>query len=301
MSPACHLALRIVAQSADLQLAEDYLEQVYPAAAQVQEVSEVPDPYHPLEQQDFQVASVATTELDLPTSDYMACLEVPDTEATLACLEASAPAPLVEVETMVSALALAELDSPASPREAHHQTTVSDQTTEAPAWEADLDPLALAREQASVAAALPGQVRREAFQADSLPFPLAASKVLDPMVSAETTVVTVDILITATVTMVLVWAAATDGADTADSRVFSMLHTAAMASVSTPSAVDMEVFTALASKVLLPALDLALSYIWALEVQVELAVLAERARGQADQAPAPVAVLHRAHRKIYVN
>lgn len=47
-----------------------------------------------------------------------------------------------------------------------------------------------------------------------------------------------------------------------------MVHTAAMASVATPlAAPDWEVFTA--SKVPLAALDLALSYQWALEVEVE--------------------------------
>lgn len=86
---------------------------------------------------------------------------------------------------------------------------------EAPPREADLDPLALAREQASEAAALPCQVCKapEAFQADPLPLTGALCKALAPMVLAATTVVTtVDfpVTVTATATMHLAWAAATD-------------------------------------------------------------------------------------------
>lgn len=151
---------------------------------------------------------------------------------------------------------------------------VSDQAVEAPARESDLDPLALAREQASEAAYLPCQVCRApvAFQADPLPLPGAASKALDPMVLAATTSVTVDFLITATVTMALVWAVATDGTDTGDTRAFL---TASMDSAATPYTVDSEVFTGLASKVPLAALYSALSDLWALEVEVDPAVLAE--------------------------
>lgn len=85
------------------------------------------------------------------------------------------------------------------------------------AWEAYLDPLALAREQASEAAALPDRGHRdvpprvpEAFQADPLTLCGAVPKVSAPMVLAATMVFTVDFPITATATMVLVWAAATD-------------------------------------------------------------------------------------------
>lgn len=86
---------------------------------------------------------------------------------------------------------------------------------EAPAREADLQPLALAREQASETAALPFQVGRdfprkpsEAFLAFLLQLPGVASKALALMVLAATTVVsTVDIPITAMAMMVLVWAA----------------------------------------------------------------------------------------------
>lgn len=79
-----------------------------------------------------------------------------------------------------------------------------------------------------------------------------------------------------------------------------MVHTAAMASAATPFTVVSEVFTVVASKDPLATLDPALSYLWALEGQEERAVLEERARGQADRAPAPPAALHRAHRKLYV-
>lgn len=113
------------------------------------------------------------------------------------------------METSVSALPLTELDSAAPSREADRQATVWDWAAEAPAREADLDRLALARQQAPEAAALPHQVHRdsprrtsEAFPADSLPLSGAAHKVL-----AATTVFTVDFPITAMATMVLVWAA----------------------------------------------------------------------------------------------
>lgn len=143
----------------------------------------------------------AALDLCLPASASSACLEVSDPVATLAGLEASAPAPLMEMDTLVSALAL-ELDSQVSSREA----PLSDQA----AREAHLDPLALAREQAPEAAALSYQGHRapEAFSADPPTLPGAASKALAPMVLAETTVVsTVDIPITAMAMIVLVWAA----------------------------------------------------------------------------------------------
>lgn len=124
---------------------------------------------------------------------------------------------VMEVETSVSALPLAELGSAAFYREAERQPTFSDQAVDTPARDPDLDPLALARVQASEAAALPYRVYRdspcrdpEAFPAHSLPLSGAASKSLAPMVLAATTVFTVDFPITASATMVLVWAAATD-------------------------------------------------------------------------------------------
>lgn len=83
--------------------------------------------------------------------------------------------------------------------------------------------------------------------------------------------------------------------------MFSMVHTAAMASEATPFTVVSEVFTAVPSKVPLATLDPALSYLWAWEVPEERAVLAERARGEVDQAPAAVPVLHRGRRKRYVS
>lgn len=112
-------------------------------------------------------------------------------------------------------MALAELDSPASSQEADRQTTFSDQAVEASAREADLYPLALAREQAPEAASLPYQVYRdfprrapEAFLAFLLPLSGESRKALAPIVLVATTVVsTVDIRITAMAMMVLVWAA----------------------------------------------------------------------------------------------
>lgn len=78
------------------------MELVDPPAAQVQELSAAPDPYHPVEYQDFhQVALEATLELDPPTSAPSVDLQVSDSAATLAGLEASAPAPLIQVETSV--------------------------------------------------------------------------------------------------------------------------------------------------------------------------------------------------------
>lgn len=81
-----------------------------------------------------------------------------------------------------------------------------------------------------------------------------------------------------------------------------MVHTAAMASLATHLAVDSEVLTAKASRVLLPALDLALRHLLALlglEAQPE--VLPEQDLLQGDQAPAAAAGLHLALRKLYVN
>lgn len=98
LSQICHPALLLLVQSADLQLAEDYLELVDPSAAQVQEVSAVPDPYHPLEHQELhQVALEAAMELDPPTSAPSVDLEVSDSAGTMACLEAPAPAPLMDI------------------------------------------------------------------------------------------------------------------------------------------------------------------------------------------------------------
>lgn len=234
------------------------LELVVPLVAQVQDFQAVTDPYHPLELQEFlQVALEAALQLDLPTSAPSADMESPDL------------APLMEMDTSVSVLP-PELDSSASPRYADLQAAVSALALEAPASarQAYLDRLTLARELASEAALLHrvhmDSPRRapEAFPAPSLPLPGAASKALAPMVLGATMVVTtVDFLITATVTMVLVWAAASDGADKECTQELSMVRTAAMASVATPLALDSEVFTALASKVPLATLDLVLSYL----------------------------------------
>lgn len=183
----------------------------------VSQVSQVPV-VSDLEHQDFlQVALEAALELDPQTLGHPAGLEVLDSVATLPCLEASALVPFME--TPVSALSLVELDTPASFWEAELQAAVSDQAMEAPpsAWEAYLDPLALAREQASEAAALPDRVHRdvparapEAFQADPLTVYGVAHKASAPMFLAATTVFMADFLLTATATMVLVWAASTD-------------------------------------------------------------------------------------------
>lgn len=54
--------------------------------------------------------------------------------------------------------------------------------------------------------------------------------------------------------------------------MLSMVHTAALASVATPMALESEVFTALVSKVPLVTSDPALSDLWALEVQAYPAV-----------------------------
>lgn len=100
------------------------------------------------------------------------------------------------------------------------EAALSDQTMETPASarEADLDPVALAMEQASEAAAPPYQVHRdvpcraqEALPADPPTVRGAPSKALAPMVLAAITVVTtVDSPVSAMAMMVLVWAAATD-------------------------------------------------------------------------------------------
>lgn len=104
----------------------------------------------------------------------------------------------------------------------------------------------------------------------------ASSNPQAPLVLAETTVVTVvtvDSPVTATTTTLMVWAVATGLADT---RVLSMVHTAAMVSAATHLAVDSEVFTAKAPQVLLVPLDLALSYLLDLHAEeADPAVLAE--------------------------
>lgn len=81
--------------------------------------------------------------------------------------------------------------------------------------------------------------------------------------------------------------------------MFSMVHTASMATADTPLTLDLEVSTA--GKLPLASLDLALSDLWALEVVADSAVLAERPRGQVDRDPAPVAGLHLARRKLHVS
>lgn len=101
----------------------------------------------------------------------------------------------------------------------------------------------------------------------------ASSNPQATLVLAATTVVTVDSPVTATTTTLMVWAVATGLADT---RVLSMVHTAAMVSAATHLAVDSEVFTAKASQVLLVPLDLALSYLLDLHAEeADPAVLAE--------------------------
>lgn len=145
--------------------------------------------------------------LDLyPQASASARLEVSDPAATLAGLEASALDPFM-ADTSVSALALTQLDSPASSQE----VALSDQA----AREAHLAPLAPAREQAPEAAAMSYQVHRapEAFPADPLPLSGAARKALAPMALAETSVVTtMDFLLMAMAMAMtaLVWATATD-------------------------------------------------------------------------------------------
>lgn len=112
--------------------------------------------------------------------------------------------------------------------------------------------------------------------------------------------VTVDFPVTATAMMVLVWAAATGSAD---SRVLSMVHTAAMASAAMALAAthmaDSEVFTAKASQVLSVPLDLALSYLLDLHaVEADQAGAAEQDRVQVDQAPALAAALDPVRSKL---
>lgn len=81
-----------------------------------------------------------------------------------------------------------------------------------------------------------------------------------------------------------------------------MVHTAAMASPATHLAVDSEGLTAKASRVLLPALDLALRHLLALlGLEAQPAVLPEQDLLQGDRAPAAAAVLHPVRRKLYVH
>lgn len=306
----CHLVLPLVAHCADLHLAEEQVtglelaaSQVQElAASQVQELAAVTTPYYPLDHQDFhQVVLAAALELDPPASVLSAGLKVTASPA-LACQDISAPTPFMEVDTLVPALLL---DSAASSLGPGCQAMLSDQAVvlEAPASarEADLDTLPLAWVDASGAAALSQEVdmSSEAFPADPLPISGASNKPQAPMGLAETTV-DMGFPVTATVMMLLVWAAATDWADT---QVLSMVHSAAMALAATLLLVHSEAFTVKAPQVLLAALDLALSNPWALEVlEAQPAVLAEQVRLQVDQAPAPpVAAQHPDRRKLYVN
>lgn len=115
-----------------------------------------------------------------------------EVSATLAGLEASAPGPLMQVETSVSVLPPAEPDLAVPSPDAERQAALSGQAVEASA-QADLDPLALAPEQVPEAAALSYQVhmdspRRapEALPADTIPLSGAARRDLAPMVSVAT-------------------------------------------------------------------------------------------------------------------
>lgn len=84
--------------------------------------------------------------------------------------------------------------------------------------------------------------------------------------------------------------------------MLSMVHTPTMASAAIHLAVHTEAFTAKASQVLLEALDLALSDLWALVVlEAQPAVLAEQDQLQVDQAPAPAAALHPVRPKLFVH
>lgn len=89
------------------------------SVAQVLELVAVTDPSHLADHQYFhQVTLEPPTELVLPISASSARQEVSDSAVTFPRLEASAPAPLVDQETLVSVQALAELDPPAFSREA---------------------------------------------------------------------------------------------------------------------------------------------------------------------------------------
>lgn len=84
---ACHLALPLVAHSADLHLAEDQVAGWELVVSQVQEVSEIKGPHSTVEHQDFyQVALEAALELDQPASVPSAGLKVTASSA-LASLE----------------------------------------------------------------------------------------------------------------------------------------------------------------------------------------------------------------------
>lgn len=81
--------------------------------AQVLEVRAVTDPYHPVEHQDsHQVALEAAPQLDPPAS-VSPGLKV-TASATVASPDMSTSAPFMEVDTSVTALPLADLDSAAS-------------------------------------------------------------------------------------------------------------------------------------------------------------------------------------------
>lgn len=125
----------------------------------------------------------------------------------------------MEVETLVPALPLADMDSTASSLDPECQAAFSEPAVAlapAPAREADLDHLALAWEEAPEAAVLPSEVDKdlsrkapEAFTVDTLPLSGASHKAQAPLVLVAATVV-MDFPVTATATMLLVWAAATD-------------------------------------------------------------------------------------------
>lgn len=109
--------------------------------AQVLEMRAVTDPYHPVEHQDLhQVALEAALQVDPPAS-VSPGLKV-TASATVASPDMSTSAPFMEVDTWVTALALADLDSAASVG-TERRTAVSDQAVlvEGPAQarEVDLD------------------------------------------------------------------------------------------------------------------------------------------------------------------
>lgn len=204
-------------QWAYLHLEEDQVAALDLVAAQVQEVPAITDPYHPVEYQDFH--QVASLELDPPPS-VSPRLKVTASD-TVVSPDMSPSATFMEVETWVPVLALADLNLAASSVYTERQAVVSDQAVlvEGPAQarEVDLDWLALAREQAPEAVTLLLEVDQhlpctasEAFTPDPLPLSGASNKAQAPLVMAATTVVTAYFPATATVTILLVWAAATD-------------------------------------------------------------------------------------------
>lgn len=203
---ACHLALPLVAHSADL---EDQVAALELVVSQVQEVSEITGPYQAVEHQDFcQVALEAALELDHPASVPSAGLKVPASVASPS-LEVQTSAPFMEVETLVPALSLAHMDSTASSMDPERQAAFSEAAVAlppAPAREADLDPLALAWEEALEAAVLPSEVDKdlsskapEAFTVHTIPLSGASHKAQAPLVLAAATV-DMDFPVTATAT-----------------------------------------------------------------------------------------------------